>query len=818
MSWGEAASDLLHKKIGKDNGNVPTPRRIMEMLDVFGLFGVKIDALPFALFDTTAGSETELQAVVVGEKKDVDLPITIEQSNYFANIVRRARAGDTTKKIVTDLESFLNTNTENVWEHSWVRFPRNRLSPFAEDTFKRDLLADKEDPSKGLREDAHKFIFSNKGEDFIRLPISYLIKLCLADVLGSQKDIPSSIYGTGSSLMHHFLNDNTSPESFSFHVVPFRPDTGMGKAIARETAKRFLLTHLLIMYGNRKFSLISSGQKAMVYSSPHPPMRLKDLNNCISDAFYRELFMNPCLSDWNRGEAKNEYMHLCHSVLSHSQLNAVAKLREAGIISTNLVVLPTTSNISLANNGTHISMGSRILGKYLGDKSSGLNSTHEKFIGDLVIKIVEHFLPLFVGTYSAAPYRLDFVDMHPERVLGFLPHELDYTHLRMLWRRWQKKANMKIFGRVVTPFGPAWLDRMISIFFRLRGDFIPDFRLVDYLVSLMSTEKSPALDGTIRNHDRLKRDLSDLGVFDFRMSIYLLYRLREYDTMGFSGFEGRHYSLFENIEEDMGRAADLQNLLNVLAFKYIAEGMALHDHIPDDPFVESERRQIIFGSAIGIPTFFVRHDTKNIFLRRIIEKAAKVRSSRRYPGYLRVYNLEYRKALLKIIREDAADLVEMLGLEETMDDLSLRLEHPNDNAAASRMTGAILERAGVKSPLQMKADDFNKAAEEFYRTDLKGRHIREAFRLLEEDLRRVENASAKDKPEIRKALQFTLNDQAASGFVSIARRKVLDEEISTGDLIKLINLVLISVDNDRSQSQVIFNNELAERKDVSPVY
>ncbi|MGA3209376.1 MAG: hypothetical protein ABSE05_16330 [Syntrophales bacterium] len=818
MSWGEAASDLLHKKVDKDNGNVPSLRRIMEMLDVFGLFGVKIDSLPFAIFDTTAGSETELQAVVAGEKNDVDLPITIEQSNYFANIVRRAMAGDTTRKIVTDLERFLNTNTENVWEHSWVRFSRKLLSPFAEDIFKRDLLADKEHPSKGQREDVHKFVFSNEGEEFIRLPISYLIKLCLADVLGSQKNVPSLIYRTGCSLMHHFLNDNTSPESFSFHVVPLRPDTGMGKAIGRETAKRFLLTHLLIMYGNRKFSLISSGQKAMVYSSPHPPVRLKDLNNCISDAFYRELFMNPCLSDWSRGEAKHEYMHLCHSVLSRSQLNAVAKLREAGIISTNLVVFPTTSNISLANNGTHISMGSRILSKYLGDKSSGLNSSHEKFIGDLVIKIVEHFLPLFVGTYSAAPYRLDFVDMHPERVLGFLPHELDYTHLRMLWRRWQKKADMKIFGRVVTPFGPDWLDRMISIFFSLRGDFIPDFRLVDYLVSLMSTEKSPALDGTIRNHDRLKRDLSDLGVFDFRMSIYLLYRLREYDVMGFSGFEGRHYSLFENLEEDMGRAADLQNLLNVLAFKYIADGTALHEHIPDDPFVESERRQIIFGSAIGIPTFFVRHDTKNIFLRRIIEKAAKVRSSRRYPGYLRVHNLEYRKALLKILREDAADLIEMLRLEETMDNLSLRLEHPENHAAASRMTGAILDIAGAKSSLQMNADDFNKAAEKFYRTELKMRHIKEAFRLLEEDLSRIEAASARDRPAMRNALQFTLNNQEASRFVSIAKRKVLDEEISTGELIKLINLILISVDNDKSQSQVTFNKELSEKKDASPVY
>ena len=86
----------------------------------------------------------------------------------------------------------------------------------------------------------------------------------------------------------------------------------------------------------------------------------------------------------------------------------------------------------------------------------------EKRTGDLVVKIVEHFLPLFVGTYSAAPCRFDFSDFHPETVLGFLPHELDFTHLRMLWRRWKGKADLKCFGYALTPFGPRGLDRFLS--------------------------------------------------------------------------------------------------------------------------------------------------------------------------------------------------------------------------------------------------------------------------------------------------------------------------------------------------------------------
>ena len=107
-----------------------------------------------------------------------------------------------------------------------------------------------------------------------------------------------------------------------------------------------------------------------------------------------------------------------------------------------------------------MSLGSRKLSQLLADPNSGYTRRDEKHVGDLTVKIVEHFLPLFVGTYSAAPYRLDFNDFHPEKALGFLPHELDYTHLRMLWRRWQKKANLSICGKSITPFGPAWIDNL----------------------------------------------------------------------------------------------------------------------------------------------------------------------------------------------------------------------------------------------------------------------------------------------------------------------------------------------------------------------
>jgi hypothetical protein len=40
---------------------------------------IKVSSLPFAPEDVTAGSESEMQTVVMGKRTDVDLPIFIEQ-------------------------------------------------------------------------------------------------------------------------------------------------------------------------------------------------------------------------------------------------------------------------------------------------------------------------------------------------------------------------------------------------------------------------------------------------------------------------------------------------------------------------------------------------------------------------------------------------------------------------------------------------------------------------------------------------------------------------------------------------------------------
>lgn len=89
------------------NRNLPRkPKRILELMGISVSASDRfLESLPFSLNDTTAGSENELQGVVEGTNNNVDLPIIIEQSNYFSNIIKRAAAGDTPKKPLLTLKN-----------------------------------------------------------------------------------------------------------------------------------------------------------------------------------------------------------------------------------------------------------------------------------------------------------------------------------------------------------------------------------------------------------------------------------------------------------------------------------------------------------------------------------------------------------------------------------------------------------------------------------------------------------------------------------------------------------------------------------------
>ncbi|MEK7711678.1 MAG: hypothetical protein AAB312_01335, partial [Pseudomonadota bacterium] len=644
-------------------------RRVQQ--NIFARLGVQTgattppEALPFHPQDITAGTENELAVTVAGARGAVDLPQAIARLPFFA-AGGRASAG---------LEKWLAENTGDAWEHSWLRIGRDTLGEGAKAVLSLDVNS---------RRDRADF---DHNEQMLRVPASYALKLALADVLGAEKLLPGAVLRAGQRALGCFLNDNTAPEIISTHIVSGKHGEAPGRAVARENAQRFLLTQLLTAYANEKFGLRASGQELSIYAAPNPPARLKALSRLLPADTYRDLLMNPCLSGFQDGASKRTYMHVCHETLSHSRMHAGARLMEAGIMKPH-VVESMVCDTSLLNNGTHLSLGSLQLGEYLRAQPQQTAVAEEKYLGDLATKIIEHFLPLFVGLYSAAPARLAPADLRPERALGFLPHELGSTHLRLTWQSWKRKAGL------LAP---------------LKGDMVPDQRLLDYFAALPSSSSAAAHDGQLGNGERLKAELEAKGLFSRNMTFYTLYRLREFSKMGFTGFEGRHYSLFASLHGDLGPATDLQALITAFAYQCMARGEVLHAHIPDDPDTESERRQMFFAAAIGLPVFYVKRTTRNLFLRRVLAKTQRTRPSKRHTGYFKVYMDDYRHALQRLLLEDGA-LAETGAA--TLADLGERLAAPAERGVSGRLTSAILADLGVKNPMDVDAATFNQAAEQ----------------------------------------------------------------------------------------------------------
>ncbi len=143
-----------------------------------------LENLPFAPGDAAAGVENELQTAVLGDSTTVDLPISIRESDFFRNIRKRVHSGESTGKPASELDKFLDGGHDDVWENSWVRFPRQLLGRYAQQVLHIDLLSDKRCPESRQRTDVSRFVYSHRQEEWIRVPVNYLIKLSLADVIG----------------------------------------------------------------------------------------------------------------------------------------------------------------------------------------------------------------------------------------------------------------------------------------------------------------------------------------------------------------------------------------------------------------------------------------------------------------------------------------------------------------------------------------------------------------------------------------------------------------------------------------------------------
>jgi hypothetical protein len=179
---------------------------------------------------------------------------------------------------------------------------------------------------------------------------------------------------------------------------------------------------------------------------------------------------------------------------------------------------------------------------------------------------------------------------------------------------------------------------------------------------------------------------------------------------------------------------------------------------------------------------------------------------------------EYRRALVQVIREDAADLIELMDLHDTLNDLERRINEPDLHSAAGRLTTGILAEMGASSPLRVNAREFNMGAERYYRTTLRKRHLEEAFGFLSHDCSMLDREQSPLDEIQRKALRVILQGQDAARFVESAKEDVLHERADISTLQRLMNLVLFKVYHDEVATAPQSDTQRSERDDAASVY
>ncbi|MCA8961847.1 MAG: hypothetical protein KDC38_15085, partial [Planctomycetes bacterium] len=196
-------------------------------------------------------------------------------------------------------------------------------------------------------------------------------------------------------------------------------------------------------------------------------------------------------------------------------------------------------------------------------------------------------------------------------------------------------------------------------------------------------------------------------------------------------------------------------------------------------------RQCFFAAAIGVPTIYIRRNTRNRFLRSILERTRKTRNSRRYTGYVRVVVTEYCRALVDLL-EGESGLCEALRSEHSLLDLRERVESPT-RGVSDRLVQGIVEHAGARSPFRFDGESFDTAAESYFRGPLLRRQLDEALAGLESELRALPG----DRTAIREALRFVIGDEDGLPWVQQQRERWRTGRLDLVAIRRLIHLLLI---------------------------
>jgi len=268
--------------------------------------------------------------------------------------------------------------------------------------------------------------------------------------------------------------------------------------------------------------------------------------------------------------------------------------------------------------------------------------------------------------------------------------------------------------------------------------------------------------------------------------------------MGFSGFEGRYYSLFPTFGRDMALATSLQQMLLMIAYQFALDGSIRAEDIPDDPTSESERRQPFFFAAAGLPAFYVHKRSRNELLKKMLRHCGSTRSSLRHPDYLRVPISDFREALLAWLTENARETIARAQAELVMVELRFRLADKTQQAH-SRLVSGILEQAGARDALKLSSREFNRLAEHHYRETLRRENLREAFEQLREDAQALAKS---EHPDLGAIVRHSVRVQDPVRFLDSISERLVADRLTEQEAAAVLNLLLLlsSLEGERSRT------------------
>jgi hypothetical protein len=137
-----------------------------------------------------------------------------------------------------------------------------------------------------------------------------------------------------------------------------------------------------------------------------------------------------------------------------------------------------------------------------------------------------------------------------------------------------------------------------------------------------------------------------------------------------------------------------------------------------------------------------------------------------------------------------------MDIEKAVADLELRVAYPAEYSASNRLTSGILKKAGAKTPLGISADEFNLCAEEYYRENLREKHMNEAFTLLMDDINSLDRSWASIDPKIKEALNTIMIPGNSPEFIRSMKSQIIKGDLPLLYIITMIQLILILLYKD----------------------